>query len=248
MSNSPKKDYKYKYNELIRGIPVKLFHKYLEIPVSVLSKFPIENNPKDLISDFLHTNVPDSINDEFFNLSSLLEKRYSEITLNSPLNFKIESSTSYFLYCFIRLSKPLNVLETGVANGHSSFIILSALSKNGNGRLYSIDRTYNVGSLITDELKKNWQLIVLNNSTKKALNALLKSLPRLDVFIHDSNHYYYWQFLEYELAMKYINKSKYIMSDDVNSSYAFLDFCKKYKLNPVLMYDLRKIFGIAKID
>ncbi len=37
------------------------------------------------------------------------------------------------------------------------------------------------------------------------------------------------------------------MSDDADASYAFLDFCNNHKLNPVFLYDLRKIFGIAKI-
>ncbi len=43
------------------------------------------------------------------------------------------------LYTLVRMQKPENIIETGVASGRSSMAILSALKDNKKGRLYSID-------------------------------------------------------------------------------------------------------------
>lgn len=43
------------------------------------------------------------------------------------------------LYSLIRAQKPEMVVETGVANGFSSTVILSALRENGSGTLVSVD-------------------------------------------------------------------------------------------------------------
>jgi len=52
----------------------------------------------------------------------------------------IELEVGHFYYQFIRLTKPLNVLETGVSKGYSTCCIAAALKKNGqSGHVYCID-------------------------------------------------------------------------------------------------------------
>ena len=38
-----------------------------------------------------------------------------------------------------------------------------------------------------------------------------------------------------------------ICSDDVDKSFAFLDFCKARRLEPVLLLDRRKVFGVTRV-
>ena len=57
------------------------------------------------------------------------------------------------LYFLTRLIKPQNILETGVANGFSSYSFLSAIEKNNFGRLVSNDLPP------LDIEKKNWKYI-----------------------------------------------------------------------------------------
>jgi hypothetical protein len=121
-------------------------------------------------------------------------------------------------------------VETGVANGHSTFFILNAILKNGKGTLYSVDVATNVGILIDEQL-----------------NKYLGTIAPVDIFIHDSNHMYYWQMLEYRAFLKHINNHGLILSDDADKSFAFIDFCNENKLKPLFLYSHRKIFGIVKI-
>mgnify|MGYP001770668706 FL=1 len=234
------------YFNMRRIIYKSLFHRFLSPTLLDFSKFFITYNPEDLIKKLLGTNISETIKKEYLEVSTSLESRYNSIKLEYPLDFKIENNTSFFVYAFMRLYQPLKVVETGVANGHSTFIILSALAKNGKGKLYSIDVSPNVGSLLTEDLKRNWELIVLPKANKKALDKVLKNLHPIDLFIHDSNHLYYWQEVEYNTAFKYVKSQGFIMSDDADFSYAFLDFIRDKGLDAYFLYDTRKIFGITR--
>jgi hypothetical protein len=46
---------------------------------------------------------------------------------------------AHSIYAVVRILKPRAMVETGVANGKSSALILRALERNGSGRLYSVD-------------------------------------------------------------------------------------------------------------
>ena len=105
-----------------------------------------------------------------------------------------------------------------------------------------------MGSLISEDLKPYRNLYVLPKKNKKTLNQYLNKIKPIDIFIHDSNHMYYWQMIEYESFLKNISSNGFILSDDVDSSYAFIDFCNKNKLEPVFLNDNRKVFGATKIQ
>ena len=46
------------------------------------------------------------------------------------------------LYDCVKILKPTNIIETGVAFGWSSLAILKAISENKNGKLISVDMPY----------------------------------------------------------------------------------------------------------
>ena len=85
---------------------------------------------------------------EFAGVSRQLADLYLETTLASPAEWAVESSTAIVLYAAVRSRKPATVVETGIANSHSSFLILSALARNGAGRLASVDVRHDVGQLV----------------------------------------------------------------------------------------------------
>ena len=74
-----------------------------------------------------------------------LARRYGERTIRHPQRYSIEEGSAFLLYALVRTLKPNTILETGVANGHSSYFILSALRANGGGLLHSVDRSNEVG-------------------------------------------------------------------------------------------------------
>lgn len=183
---------------------------------------------------------------EFDDLVSELAKRRE--TDNYPDLFDVGSKASWALYVHVRSLKPQHVLETGVANGVSSFFILRALRENASGWLHSIDVSSDVGRLLTKDEKECWDLHVLDvGSLGKSLTAAFTKLPRLDLFIHDSDHSYRWMRREYELAARQLVSGAWLTSDDADSSYAFAEFCCRRHLRPTYLFDGRKVFGAVQV-
>jgi predicted O-methyltransferase YrrM len=237
----------YSYHSHIKHIINKLFRSYISPSLSTFSRFNFTIDARRAIRTLLYREIPDYIEEEYNHISRILSEREKTIKLRYPKNFEMEKVSTFFIYAFIRLYKPNNVVETGVANGVSTFFILSALKKNKKGKLYSIDINSNVGSLVTNDLMPYWKLIILYRANRNNIEKVLMQAQPIDIFIHDSNHMYYYQKLEYYSAFKYIKKGGYIMTDDADASYAFVDFCNNHRLTPTFIYDMRKVFGVTKL-
>lgn len=110
---------------------------------------------------------------------------------------------SITLYTFVRLTKPRVIVETGVASGKSSAMILLALHHNENGRMVSIDLPNVVGDtlsdgalthtgankpgwLVPDYLTDRWTLLL--GDSRQLLPEALKDIDSVDMFFHDSLH------------------------------------------------------------
>ncbi len=138
-------------------------------------------------------------------------------------------------YLLIRKYHLKTIVETGVSMGWSSFMILTALRRENNGKLYSIDidssetvkQDGGVGYLVPDNLKKYWTLKI--GDTNKFLEPILSELKQLDMFIHDSDHSYQVMSFEYNLAWKFLNNNGFLCSDDINHSNAFDEFVTQHK-------------------
>ncbi|GGM76716.1 hypothetical protein GCM10007108_13490 [Thermogymnomonas acidicola] len=154
-----------------------------------------------------------------------------------------------FLYMLVRKYRPNRLIETGVAQGVSSSVILKAITVNGEGHLTSIDLpTYSragrmnadgvldrahvdpslgPGWVVPKDLRTNWSLI-LGDSKEK-----LKELGGdIDFFFHDSEHSYSHMMLEYEWALGHM-RSGVICSDDISWNRAFMDFRKNHGLKEI---------------
>jgi hypothetical protein len=113
-------------------------------------------------------------------------------------------------------NRPNMVLETGVAAGKSSSLILAQLGFLDHGKLISVDITDKVGELIEEESKKRWSLVVLKPLFKKfQFKRIVNSISDLELFLHDSNHSPSWQLFEVKTIMKSAPNCRIILVDDI---------------------------------
>jgi hypothetical protein len=87
-------------------------------------------------------------------LRTTLDQRSGVRQLKYPTFYAVTSDSSFLLYALVRLRRPASILETGVANGHSTYFLLHALRANGTGRLYSVDISSDVGVLLDQQSAK----------------------------------------------------------------------------------------------
>ena len=190
----------------------------------------------------------DQYNSEFQKVFGRFNQIRKNAKLNYPQDFGIDEFEAKFLYGVVRKTRPEIFVETGVANGDSSFFILSAIKKNKIGKLISIDVNNDVGNLVPKDLRKAWELKILQRNFSNNFKSILSSLPNVDIFLHDSDHSYTWQMLEYTNALNKLSKKGLLLSDDIDSSYALIDLIKanpnNYKVFTIVTN--RKVFGIIR--
>jgi predicted O-methyltransferase YrrM len=182
--------------------------------------------------------------------SSLLRYLHTRLQEAGDVGGPIDHQSGTALYVLVRIFKPEVVVETGVANGVSSSFILKALDQNSRGRLYSIDLHYRegvsvpigkeLGWIVPEELRNRW-LLVLGESTK-VLPKLLEKLGTVDMFFHDSRHTYKTMMKEYSIVWPFLKDGGLLLSHDVKSNDAFLDFVDSIKTKPIVVGNV----GIAR--
>jgi predicted O-methyltransferase YrrM len=157
------------------------------------------------------------------------------------------------LWILTRHLKPLRIVEIGVARGISSAFMLDALDKNGSGHLWSIDlppiRRANgfTGSAVPDRLRNRWTYILA--SSRRALPPLLFELGAIDMFLHDGLHTPETMTFEFHHVWPYLAKKGALVSDDVQSNSAFVDFARRIGRQPLLMTEAEKgtVIGLLKV-
>jgi predicted O-methyltransferase YrrM len=148
----------------------------------------------------------------------------------------------------VRLTRPAIVVETGVAQGLTTAVILQAMAENGGGRLYSVDvpppiadEGY-VGSLVPDRLRVRWTL--RTGLSRVRLPPLLAELGTIDLFLHDAEHKYDSQIEEYEQAWPRLRAGGYLVTDDVDTP-AFMDFAARVGGAPFLIGEASSKSGVG---
>jgi predicted O-methyltransferase YrrM len=157
--------------------------------------------------------------------------------------FDLGKNLSKFLYFFIRLTQPSQLVETGVAAGASTNTLLFALRQNGVGSLASIDVTPKVGELIQEDLKSIWQLHVI--SLKNPAGAFLEVLDEIDdavIFLHDSDHSLEWQIHELDGVRNRLKNCRFVAFDDVSPK--FIEYVSStYPSCKVYVFDENRKFS-----
>jgi len=161
-----------------------------------------------------------------------------------PIGGMTTSGRSPILYVICRVLRPKIVLETGVASGVSSTYILHALDRNQLGTLYSVDFPTSPdglasGWLIPDRLRNRWHLTLGKSSEK--LPVLLEEIPKVDVFLHDSDHSYKNMMFEFRTVWPHIREGGLLLSDDTHMNRSFFDFAREVNRRPIRFYLLSAI-------
>lgn len=130
-------------------------------------------------------------------------------------------------WCLVRHLRPRRVVETGVARGFTSRVVLEALDAIGEGHLWSVDlpplrRPWSdqVGLLVSDPLQRRWTYV--RGSSRRVLPEVLRSTRRIEMFIHDSLHTRSNMAFELDLAWDVVDAGGVVLADDIehNGTYA----------------------------
>ena len=150
-------------------------------------------------------------------------------TLES-VDFKMGGGgASSFLYFVTRLLKPAVIVETGVAAGFSSTSFLTAIERNGAGRLYSSDFPYvriknsadYIGVVVDEGLRKNWELLI--EGDEKNLSEIVGKCGPIDVFHYDSDKTYSGREMALAVVSPNFTEQTLIMFDDIQDNAHFKD-------------------------
>ena len=147
----------------------------------------------------------------------------SGVTMGGPADLEM-------LHAAIHLSGAEHILETGVAYGFSSLVILTALQDRAAGKLVSVDMPYplkgtddDVGLLVPQGLRNKWQLLRQpdRNGIHQAL-ALIQGSPDLCHYDSDKS---YWGFrFAFPVLYDALRPGGIFISDDIQGNTFFRDF------------------------
>lgn len=128
--------------------------------------------------------------------------------------------------------RPSAVVETGVARGITSRIVLTALDRLGHGRLFSIDLPpvlagWHAESTVAvpRELRSRWTFV--RGSSRRRLGPLLDEVGTIDLFIHDSLHTRGTMDFEFRQAWSRLRRGGLLLADDVDVNDAFRRFAEE---------------------
>jgi hypothetical protein len=105
-----------------------------------------------------------------------------------------DSSLCRAAWCTALHTRPEVVIETGVAHGVTSRIVLEALRQVDHGHLWSIDLPFpfdsqlhaDTGAAVIDDCRPRWSY--LEGSSRQRLPRLVEEVGHVEMFIHDSLH------------------------------------------------------------
>jgi Methyltransferase domain len=158
------------------------------------------------------------------------------------------------VWCLTRHLRPAAVVETGVARGVTTHVILAALERNGGGRLWSIDLPAldpvlheQIGAAVPDELRGRWSYVA--GTSRRELPGLLSELGEVDLFVHDSSHTERNVRLELQRVWSVLRPGGAVVADDIDRSAGFADFVQSAPEGEALVAradDGRALIGFAR--
>lgn len=156
-----------------------------------------------------------------------------------------------FLYHIIQHFGPTRLVETGVAYGWSSWILLQSIKSN-NARLISIDMPYinmdndkYVGCCVSEELRDHWTL--LRNADRQGIPAALSQFDETIDFCHyDSDKSYSGRMWAYQLLWRHLDTDGIFISDDIQDNIAFKEFCESIGQKPLIIESQKKYVGYVR--
>jgi hypothetical protein len=166
----------------------------------------------------------------------------------------VEIDLATAIWCTVLHSRPEVVLETGVAHGVSSRIVLEALNRNDRGHLWSIDIANPInlavhgqeGAAVTDACRPRWTYV--EGESRRRMPPLVAEVGKVELFIHDSLHTFKNTLFEMEQAASAMPAGGVMLIDDIRSHDGFTTFARRHpEFKTVLVSTPDRIgaFGIA---
>ena len=158
------------------------------------------------------------------------------------------------IWCTVCHIRPSVVIETGVAHGISSRIVLEGLARNDSGHLWSIDLPHplnhklhgQTGVAVTDSCLPRWTY--LEGESQQRLPPLVAEVGQVELFIHDSLHTAKNTLFEMEQAASIMKPGGVMLVDDIRGHDGFATFARRHpEFTTVLCStaDRQAGFGIA---
>jgi hypothetical protein len=158
------------------------------------------------------------------------------------------------MWCAVRHIQPDAVIETGVAHGVSSRVVLEALNRNDKGHLWSIDLPHpfhhelhgQTGVAVTDSCRPRWTY--LEGESRRRLPPLVTEVGKAQLFIHDSLHTAKNTLFEMEQAASIMPPGGVMLVDDIRGHDGFATFARRHpEFTTVLCSTADRVagFGIA---
>jgi hypothetical protein len=165
-----------------------------------------------------------------------------------------DSSLCRAIWCAALHTRPEVAVETGVAHGVTSRIVLEVLRRNDLGHLWSIDLPFpfdrrlhaRTGVAVNDACRPRWSY--LEGSSRQRMPALLGRTGRVDMFIHDSLHTARNTLFEMEQAASAMRPGGVMLIDDISSHEGFEVFAGRHPGYQTIVCpsaDRAGMFGIA---
>jgi predicted O-methyltransferase YrrM len=167
------------------------------------------------------------------------------------------------IWCLIRHLQPRVVVETGVAHGVTTRVILEALERNRQGRLWSIDlvpaeehMAAQIGIAAEGFAPERWRL--MPGSSRRVLPGLLAELGRIDLFVHDSLHTRRNVCFEVDWVRRALRPGGFVVIDDIDTNWGFdalrsehpedsFLICQSVPVSPDLRrFDGKGLFGVIQ--
>ena len=183
-----------------------------------------------------------------------IEAATAELAARSALPFPIfynaDSTLAQLGYLLCRVLEPETVVETGVAYGALSAVILAALHRNCKGTLHSIDlppigdraTCEHIGILVPAVYRRRWHLHM--GSSRRILPRLLAtSIPKIDIFVHDSANIERVQRMELNTVRRDMSVPGALIVNSIQNKMAFGEFVEAEKFPYWLAVEQREKKG-----
>ena len=210
-----------------------------EMRVSVNYRYDAADDWEQLLHDSLGVSWPCSATSEFWTLWAAVTGPLKAQGIRlGPASFSSwndgDAGLVRAIWCLVRHLRPTNVVETGVARGMTSRMILEALERNAregtaDGRLWSIDLPpldpvwhADVRMAVGERFPHRWTYI--RGSSRRRLPALLARLGEIDLFVHDSLHSERNVRFEADRAWSVLRPGGALVIDDIDSNRGFRSF------------------------
>jgi predicted O-methyltransferase YrrM len=150
------------------------------------------------------------------------------------------------LWCTVAHMRPAKVVETGVAHGVTTRIILEGLERNGTGQLWSIDLPATDTALhseiavaVPQDLRSGWTYVP--GTSRDRLPGLVSQVGQLDLFVHDSLHTKRNLCFELDTAWPALRPGGLAVVDDIDHNTGFPEFTDR--VGPAESIAVRHVTG-----